>query len=227
MRFELTADLGHLRFYPKSIKEIIQNVSQRYFIIFKFQQYNSPTNYVYTSARVMHYKQAKCSESFDKLSKQELGPDLYPPRILRNSERSDEYIDFTMMCVFFLCACRQHLEHPSLKRKLNLVGTLGGQNVDKIFLALSKYLKIVYKINIKNCAFNLNSGVFRPLKYKPPISPTVRNSLNFKVIIIICRRNEIKSMTNYKLLEILKYVISNRKLTILHKYKKNKQLNNL
>ncbi|KAE9539329.1 hypothetical protein AGLY_004581 [Aphis glycines] len=49
-----------------------------------------------------------------------------------NSERSDECIDFTMMCVFFFCVCRQHLEHPSLKRKLNLVGTLRGQK-SKIF----------------------------------------------------------------------------------------------
>ncbi|KAF0764604.1 Uncharacterized protein FWK35_00015650, partial [Aphis craccivora] len=61
-----------------------------------------------------------------------------------NSERSDECIDFTMMCVFFiflfLCLSprfgavkmlRFKKVTPVSGRKVNLVGTLGGQNVRK------------------------------------------------------------------------------------------------
>ncbi|KAE9531859.1 hypothetical protein AGLY_010061 [Aphis glycines] len=57
-------------------------------------------------------------------------------------ERSDECIDFTMMCVFFFFVSVDNIWSsknasifdfsPSLKRKLNLVGTLGGQKL-KIF----------------------------------------------------------------------------------------------
>ncbi|KAE9524123.1 hypothetical protein AGLY_015488, partial [Aphis glycines] len=59
-----------------------------------------------------------------------------------DSERSDECIDFTMMCVFFFFVSVDNIWSsknasifdfsPSLKRKLNLVGTLGGQKL-KIF----------------------------------------------------------------------------------------------
>ncbi|KAF0770137.1 hypothetical protein FWK35_00020238, partial [Aphis craccivora] len=55
-----------------------------------------------------------------------------------HSERSNECIEFTMMCVFYFiiiffyfCVCHHVLEQPVSDRKVNLVGTLGGQNVRK------------------------------------------------------------------------------------------------
>ncbi|KAF0766422.1 Uncharacterized protein FWK35_00011568 [Aphis craccivora] len=52
-----------------------------------------------------------------------------------NSERSDECIDFTMLCVFFLCRCIRERVNIMLQfqtmgvvsdRKMNLVAALGG-----------------------------------------------------------------------------------------------------
>ncbi|KAF0751793.1 Uncharacterized protein FWK35_00013745 [Aphis craccivora] len=61
-----------------------------------------------------------------------------------NSERSDEFIDFTMMCVFFIFfifvsavtswsskSASIFRLSPVSDRKVNLVGTLRGQNVRK------------------------------------------------------------------------------------------------
>ncbi|KAE9527392.1 hypothetical protein AGLY_013090 [Aphis glycines] len=58
-------------------------------------------------------------------------------RKIHDSERSDECIDFTMMCVFFFFVSVDNIWSsknasifdfsPSLKKKLNLVGTLGSQ----------------------------------------------------------------------------------------------------
>ncbi|KAE9542780.1 hypothetical protein AGLY_002691 [Aphis glycines] len=65
-----------------------------------------------------------------------------------NSERSDECIDFTMMCVFFFVSVYNIWSSknasifefsPSLKSKLNLVGTLGGQKL-KINLTFQYFL---------------------------------------------------------------------------------------
>ncbi|KAF0744901.1 Uncharacterized protein FWK35_00012462 [Aphis craccivora] len=52
--------------------------------------------------------------------------------IILDSERSDEYIDFTMMCFFFFVSVTTFWSlTPVSGRKVNLVGTLGGQNVRK------------------------------------------------------------------------------------------------
>ncbi|KAF0752796.1 Uncharacterized protein FWK35_00031390 [Aphis craccivora] len=46
-----------------------------------------------------------------------------------HSERSDECIDFTMMCVFFFVSVTTFWSmDPVSDRKVNLVGTLGSQN---------------------------------------------------------------------------------------------------
>ncbi|KAE9543100.1 hypothetical protein AGLY_003011 [Aphis glycines] len=62
--------------------------------------------------------------------------------------------------------------------------------VDKIFLALSKYLKILYK--------NLNFGVFKPLKHKPvPFPPTTGNYILGRQIIFV--QNLIHTAPNVQL----------------------------
>ncbi|KAF0702102.1 Uncharacterized protein FWK35_00026645 [Aphis craccivora] len=64
----------------------------------------------------------------------------YSSLFILDSERSDECIDFAMMCVFFLCLSPRFGAVKVLKfskvgpvsdRKVNLVGTLGGQNFKK------------------------------------------------------------------------------------------------
>ncbi|KAF0773946.1 Uncharacterized protein FWK35_00003502, partial [Aphis craccivora] len=55
-------------------------------------------------------------------------------KVLLDFERSDECIDFTMMCVFFfffVSVTTFWSMDPVSDRKVNLVGTLGGQNVRK------------------------------------------------------------------------------------------------
>ncbi|KAE9533964.1 hypothetical protein AGLY_008700 [Aphis glycines] len=62
---------------------------------------------------------------------------VYCRVLTKCSEQSDECIDFTMICVFFLSVDNIWSSKnasifdfsPSLKRKLNLVGTLGGQKL--------------------------------------------------------------------------------------------------
>ncbi|KAF0755589.1 Uncharacterized protein FWK35_00007301, partial [Aphis craccivora] len=66
--------------------------------------------------------------------------------IEKHSERSDECIDFTMMCVFFLlffffCVCHHVLRHTVSERKVNLVGTLGGGIKSEKFPILFKSVR--------------------------------------------------------------------------------------
>ncbi|KAF0746400.1 Uncharacterized protein FWK35_00015969 [Aphis craccivora] len=65
---------------------------------------------------------------------------IYKPILINkcfHSERSEECIDFTMMCVFFLfffifvSVTTFWSMCPVSNRKVNVVGTLGGQNIRK------------------------------------------------------------------------------------------------
>ncbi|KAF0772093.1 Uncharacterized protein FWK35_00009877 [Aphis craccivora] len=71
-----------------------------------------------------------------------------------DSKRSNECIDFTMMCFFFFCVC-QHV----LEQKVNVIGTLGGQKY-KISNSFQKRQEKPYKNNRK-------TGILRKTNFRP------------------------------------------------------------
>ncbi|KAF0769241.1 Uncharacterized protein FWK35_00004746, partial [Aphis craccivora] len=67
-----------------------------------------------------------------------------------DSERSDECIDFTMLCVFFVCLCTRERVEIKLQfqtlgvvsdSKMNLVGALGRSNFPIVFKSARKNKK--------------------------------------------------------------------------------------
>ncbi|KAF0714516.1 Uncharacterized protein FWK35_00034506 [Aphis craccivora] len=68
---------------------------------------------------------------------------IYQPIISLNSERIDECIDFTMMCVFFLSVTTFWSMDPVSDRKVNLVGTFKSTKFPIVFKSVRKNLKKV------------------------------------------------------------------------------------
>ncbi|KAF0765214.1 Uncharacterized protein FWK35_00013085 [Aphis craccivora] len=100
-----------------------------------------------------------------------------------HSERSDECINFTMMCFFFVSV------YGIISRNNDSISNFGGGFQWKIQKLITfKFLRNLSKTRkLKN---NLHFGVFRPSKYKPPFSPTTGN--------YILMRNHLRSELFFK-----------------------------
>ncbi|KAF0732006.1 Uncharacterized protein FWK35_00019247, partial [Aphis craccivora] len=150
-------------------------------------------------------------------------------KYILDSERSDECVDFTMLCVFFVSVytrtCRNNTSISNLGCGFRYQKELSFSNFPIVFKSAEKnqkkikekwefftenqfstksislydcnsktnhckylkfspnfYLKILENFTMSITFFwpdqtfeNLNSGIFRPLKHKPPFSPTIRN----------------------------------------------------
>ncbi|KAE9534014.1 hypothetical protein AGLY_008750, partial [Aphis glycines] len=65
------------------------------------------------------------------------------------------------------------------RRYLKVLPFFGPIKILENFIQSSSYVILILRVEnlIQDFSQNLNSGVFRPLKHKPPFSPTIRNDI--------------------------------------------------